>query len=77
VSPPKEPTPKKEIRIIASSGKTYVIFGKQGIGNSGSVVLSTLNGTNRFILNGEHAGDYSGRSVASAGDVNGDEIADV
>ena len=37
----------------------------------------TLAGTSGFVLNGELAHDYSGFSVASAGDVNGDGIADL
>lgn len=39
--------------------------------------LSSLNGTNGFRLDGVNAGDLSGRSVATAGDVNGDGLADV
>ncbi|ELR99491.1 integrin alpha, partial [Gloeocapsa sp. PCC 73106] len=39
--------------------------------------LSSLNGTNGFTLNGVAAYDYSGRSVSSAGDVNGDGIDDL
>ena len=39
--------------------------------------LSDLNGTNGFTINGIDAGDYSGYSVSSAGDVNGDGIDDI
>ncbi len=39
--------------------------------------LSTLTGTNGFQINGEAAGDRSGISVASAGDVNGDGFDDL
>jgi hypothetical protein len=39
--------------------------------------LSTLDGTTGFKLSGEASGDLSGWSVASAGDVNGDGIADM
>ena len=39
--------------------------------------LSTLNGTNGFKLAGQAAGDGSGGSVSSAGDVNGDGFADL
>ena len=39
--------------------------------------LSSLNGSNGFKLNGAVAGDQSGWSVASAGDVNGDGIDDL
>ncbi len=39
--------------------------------------LSTLNGSNGLRLNGEHESDFSGFSVSSAGDVNGDRFGDV
>ena len=39
--------------------------------------LSWLSGTDGFQINGETVDDYSGRSVASAGDVNGDGFADL
>ena len=37
-----------------------------------NIDLSSLNGSNGFRLSGAAAADFSGRSVASAGDVNGD-----
>ena len=39
--------------------------------------LSSLTGADGFVLNGEATNDASGFSVASAGDVNGDGIADL
>jgi hypothetical protein len=39
--------------------------------------LSTLNGSNGFAINGIAARDYSGWSVSSAGDVNGDGFDDL
>ena len=39
--------------------------------------LSTLDGRNGFPLNGVAADDFSGRAVSSAGDVNGDGLADL
>ena len=52
------------------------MFGKAS-GFAANLDLSTLDGTNGFKLSGVAAGDYSGCSVASAGDVNGDGFADL
>ncbi|MBA5249154.1 MAG: hypothetical protein FE834_06420, partial [Gammaproteobacteria bacterium] len=58
-----------------SSGKSYVVFGKT---NTTAINLSTIvNGTGGFVINGEAAGDWSGESVSSAGDVNGDGLDDL
>jgi Ca2+-binding RTX toxin-like protein len=59
-----------------SSGSSYVVFGKDS-GFSVTLDLSSLDGSNGFRLDGEELGDWSGRSVASAGDINGDGFADV
>ncbi len=59
-----------------NSGQSYVVFGSQG-GFSAQLNLSTLNGTNGFAINGVNGGEYSGRSVSSAGDINGDGIDDL
>jgi hypothetical protein len=61
----------------SNAGESYVVFGGPFVGASGSVVLSSLNGANGFVLNGIDAGDSSGFSVSSAGDVNGDGVDDV
>ncbi len=58
------------------SGQTYVVFGSDTLGSSGTFELSSLNGTNGFALNGINFGDYSGEAVAGA-DINGDGIDDV
>ena len=58
------------------SGASYVVFG-QSEGFAAEIDLSALDGTNGFQLNGEAAGDRSGLSVASAGDVNGDGFDDL
>ena len=39
--------------------------------------LSDLDGANGFVLNGVDAGDFSGRSVSGAGDINGDGVDDL
>ena len=41
------------------------------------IELSSLDASVGFRLNGAASGDYSGGSVASAGDVNGDGLADL
>jgi hypothetical protein len=58
------------------SGSSYVVFG-QSSGFSATMDLSSLDGSNGFRLDGETAGDYSGESVSTAGDVNGDGFDDV
>jgi hypothetical protein len=56
-------------------GKSYVVFGKT---TSAAIDLSDVaNGTGGFAINGQSASDYSGGSVSSAGDVNGDGLADI
>jgi hypothetical protein len=65
------PAPKSE------AGKTYVVFGKAN--NSAidlSVIADVSNPTGGFVINGEAAENYSGWSVSSAGDVNGDGLDD-
>jgi VCBS repeat-containing protein len=61
----------------ASEGESYVVFGKASWTGTPSLDLSTLDGTNGFRLNGIDAYDFSGVSVSSAGDVNGDGFADL
>ncbi len=54
----------------------YVVFGHAG-GFAANIDVSTLDGTIGFKLSGVAAGDISGTSVASAGDVNGDGFGDL
>jgi Ca2+-binding RTX toxin-like protein len=61
---------------ISYAGQSYVVFGSNS-GFGASINLSTLNGSNGFAINGIAAGDLSGGSVSSAGDVNGDGIDDL
>ena len=58
------------------SGASYVVFGKAS-GFAANLDLSSLSGADGFQLSGVAADDYSGDSVSSAGDVNGDGYADV
>jgi Ca2+-binding RTX toxin-like protein len=59
-----------------SSGQSYVVFGSNS-GFGAGLNLSELNGNNGFAINGIATGDNSGRSVSSAGDVNGDGFDDL
>ncbi len=57
-------------------GESYVVFGSNDGFNS-SLDLSSLNGSNGFVINGiDNFGNF-GRSVSSAGDINGDGIDDL
>ena len=58
------------------SGSTVVVFGKAS-GFAADINLSSLDGTNGFRLDGASYYDYSGFSVSSAGDVNGDGFDDL
>ncbi len=58
------------------SGASYVVFGAAS-GFDARLNLSSLNGSNGFVINGVAEGDQSGVSVSSAGDVNGDGFDDL
>ena len=64
------PISSSELAIRGKSGESYVVFGKAS-GFEASLDLASLDGTNGFRLEG------GGGAVASAGDVNGDGIADL
>ncbi|MBG1268534.1 integrin alpha, partial [Nostoc sp. WHI] len=58
------------------AGESYVVFGSNS-GFDAQLNLSDLNGSNGFVINGIDSYDYSGRSVSSAGDINGDGFDDL
>ena len=58
------------------AGESYVVFGKAG-GFAASLELASLDGNNGFILDGINVYDFTGFSVSSAGDVNGDGFGDL
>ncbi|MDJ0649234.1 MAG: calcium-binding protein [Xenococcaceae cyanobacterium MO_188.B19] len=60
----------------SSEGEAYVVFGKTS-GFAAELDLTTLNGNNGFIIPGLERFDNLGRSVSSAGDINGDGIDDL
>jgi hypothetical protein len=57
------------------AGRSFVVFGKT---TTSSIDLSAVaGGTGGFVINGQSQSDYSGFSVSSAGDVNGDGLSDL
>ena len=60
----------------SGAGESYVVFGKSG-GFDSAVDLGTLDSTTGFRLDGVGANDFSGWSVSSAGDMNGDGFDDL
>lgn len=61
---------------IPEAGESYVIFGQEG-GFAPELDLTTLDGSNGFVINGLGAFDLSGASVSGAGDINGDGFDDL
>ena len=59
-----------------SMGAAYVVFGSD-TGFAANLDLTTLDGTNGFVLRGKAAGDGLGFDVAIAGDANGDRVDDL
>ena len=63
---------------IAFAGKSYVVFGRPNWSGVSTLNLSVIAaGSGGFVLGGELPSDDSGTSVASAGDINGDGLADL
>jgi hypothetical protein len=60
----------------ADAGASYIVFGKSGVYTE-SLELSTLDGTNGFVVHGVASGDFSGLSVSTAGDINKDGYDDM
>ena len=58
------------------AGQVYVVFGSDS-GFSPSLDPTELNGSNGFVINGANSSDNLGLSVSSAGDINGDGVADL
>ncbi len=61
---------------LVSAGSTYVVFGKAS-GMSGKFLMTSLDGTNGFRLDGINKYDFAGYEVSNAGDVNSDGFSDI
>lgn len=59
-----------------AKGRGYVVFGRR-TGFTASLDLSTLDGSNGFVLENAEVNSFLGRVVSDAGDINGDGIDDV
>lgn len=62
---------------LLQNGRVYIVFGAEGLGASGQIDLASLDGSNGFVINGIETAGHAGWSLSSAGDVNGDMIADL
>jgi hypothetical protein len=56
----------------ANSGSVYVVHGRASPAFPATLNLGTLNGTDGFRMDGVQNGNFTGREVAAAGDINGD-----
>ncbi|WMN10942.1 BspA family leucine-rich repeat surface protein [Marivirga salinae] len=61
---------------LDNAGKAYIIFGSNDEFDF-PFDLSTLNGSNGFVIEGVVEGERRGREVAGPGDINGDGIDDL
>jgi FG-GAP repeat len=59
------------------AGDSYVVFGKASGFAAEVDLVAVASGIGGFVLHGQDADDYSGWSVASAGDINGDGLGDI
>ncbi|MCA9093376.1 MAG: FG-GAP repeat protein [Planctomycetaceae bacterium] len=60
-----------------ASGETFVLFGKENWSATPTVSLAGLNGSTGITFFGADAGDVSGGSISTAGDVNHDGYSDL
>ncbi len=54
------------------SGRSYVVWGGKSVGSNGLISLSSINNTQGIKLDSEVAGEESGLSLSSLGDINQD-----
>jgi Ca2+-binding RTX toxin-like protein len=59
------------------AGGAYVVFGRNGVFPAAIDLARVAQGQGGFVIHGEDRDDRTGFSVSSAGDINGDGIADL
>ena len=59
-----------------SAGEVYVVYGKAGNAR-GTLDLTNLSVSDGFVIQGDRPADGVGRTVSSAGDINGDGVDDI
>ncbi len=59
------------------AGDSYVVFGQAGGFGTSVDLLNVAAGIGGFVIHGADAGDHSGHSVSSAGDIDGDGFDDL
>lgn len=62
---------------VPEAGESYVVFGGTEVGAAPVDLADVAAGTGGFVIFGTTEADRSGRSVAAAGDVNGDGFGDL
>src|SRR5262245_50445667 len=60
-----------------SAGDSYVVFGHAGAFAAEVDLAVVAAGIGGFVIHGQEINDFSGYSVSSAGDINGDGFADI
>jgi FG-GAP repeat len=69
--------PNAEVNGIPRAGSISVVFGGTDVGEGGNIDVSSLDGSNGFVINGTNREDFFGSSVKFDSDLNGDGIADL
>ncbi len=62
--------------FATEAGKSFLVYGKANWSGTVTLLHTALDGLNGFAISGVDSNDYSGKSVSSAGDINGDGFAD-